>query len=62
VPKDEPVRKKTSLDEQRALAGTQEKEESLSPLEEGAGNSGGLQRYHEVMQGESQRSQSPTRT
>jgi len=51
VPKDEPVGKKTGLAEQRALAGTQEKKESLCPLEEEAGHSGGLQGYCEVMQG-----------
>jgi len=52
VPKDE-LAGKTGLAEQRAVAGTQEKKESLWPLEEGAGHSGGLQGYHEVMQGES---------
>ncbi|GAB0209002.1 hypothetical protein GRJ2_003365900 [Grus japonensis] len=36
VLKDEPAGKKTGLGEQRALAGTQEKKESLWPLEEGA--------------------------
>ena len=46
----------------RALAGTQEKKESLCPLEEGAGHSGELQGYHEVMQGESSKSQSLART
>ena len=52
MPKDKAVGKKTSLAEQRALAGTQEKTESLRPLEEGEGNSGGLQGCREVMQGE----------
>ncbi|KAK4828082.1 LOW QUALITY PROTEIN: hypothetical protein QYF61_023142, partial [Mycteria americana] len=33
----------------RALARTQEKEESLQPLEEGAGNSGGLQRQQKTL-------------
>ena len=53
MPKDELVGKKPGLTEQRALAGTQEKRESLCPLEEGAGHSGGQQGYHEVMQAES---------
>ena len=53
MPKDEPVGKKIGLAEERALDGTQENKESFCPLEEGAGHSGGLQRYHEVMQGES---------
>ncbi|KAK4818854.1 hypothetical protein QYF61_020073 [Mycteria americana] len=44
VPKDEPAGKKTGLAEQRALSRTQENEESLGPLEEEAGKSGGLQR------------------
>ncbi|KAK4809932.1 hypothetical protein QYF61_001659 [Mycteria americana] len=48
VLKDELAGKKTSLAEQRDLAGTQEKEESLQPLEEGAGKSGGLQRCSEL--------------
>lgn len=42
---------KTSLAEQRTLPGTQEKEESLRLLEEGAGSLGGLQGFCEVMQG-----------
>ena len=42
---------KTGLAEQRVLAGTQEKKDSLCPLEEGVGHSGGLQGYREVMQG-----------
>jgi len=44
VPKVKLAGKKTVLVEQRALSGTQQKNESLSPLEEGAGNSGGPQR------------------
>lgn len=42
---------KDELAEQRTLAGTQEKEESLRLLEEGAGSLGGLQGFCEVMQG-----------
>ena len=45
--------RKTALAEQRALAGSQEKRESLCPLEEGTGHSGGLQGYHEFTEGES---------
>ena len=44
MPKVKLAGKKTVLVEQRALSGTQQKNESLSPLEEGAGNSGGPQR------------------
>ena len=43
--KDELVGKKTSLVEQKALAGTREKKESLYSLEEGAGRSRGQQGY-----------------
>jgi len=53
VPKDELEGKTTGLAEQRALAGTKERKESLCPSEEGAGHSEGLQGYHEVVQGES---------
>ena len=52
VMKDKPVGKKTSLSEQGALAGTQDKKESLCPLEDVAGHSGG-QGCNEVIQGES---------
>jgi len=48
VLKDKLVGKKTGLAEQRAMAGTQEKKESLCPLEEVEGNSGGLQGCCEV--------------
>ena len=43
MPQDKPVGKTTSLAEQGALAGTQEKKEGLSPMEERAGNSRGTQ-------------------
>ena len=49
VQKEGPAGEKTGLAEQRALAGTQETKESLWPLEEGAGNSGGLQGCCEAM-------------
>jgi len=42
VLKDELAGKKTSLAEQRALAGTQQKKEILRTLEEGAGDSIGI--------------------
>ena len=51
--KDKPAGKKTGLAEQRALAGSQEKKESLRTLEAGGGHSGGLLGYHEFTQGES---------
>lgn len=41
MPRDLQVGKKTGLDEQRALAGTQGEKESLWPLEERESNSGG---------------------
>ena len=50
--KDEPMRNKTSLNEQRALAGSQDKKESLCPLKEEIGHSGGLEAYREIMQEE----------
>jgi len=54
--------KKTGLAEWRALSESQENKESLWPLEKGAGNSGGLQGCCEVMQGENEKGQSPTKT
>ena len=53
MPKDELAGRKASLAEHRALARTQDRRKSLCPLEEGTGNSGALQAYCEVMQGES---------
>jgi len=44
VTQDEPVRKTTGLAEQGALAGSQGKKEGLSPMEERAGSSRGVQR------------------
>lgn len=52
MPKDKPAEETTNLAEQRALAGIQGKKEILWPLEVGAGNSGCMQGYQEVMQGE----------
>jgi len=46
VPQDEPAGKMTGLSEQGALAGTQEKKEGLPPMEEKAGDSGGVQGSH----------------
>jgi len=43
VPQDEPAGKATGLAEQGALAGTQEKKEGLSSMEERAGDSRGVQ-------------------
>jgi len=43
VQQDESAEKMTSIAEHGALAGTQEKKESLPPIEEGAGNSRGVQ-------------------
>lgn len=51
VPKDEPAEKNTSLAEQRGGTQGKKKKGSLWPLEEGEGNSGGLQGCHGVMQG-----------
>lgn len=62
VHKDQLTGKKTNLPEQRVLTGTQEERESVSPLEEGAESSGGLQRCCEFVQGENWKGQSLTRT
>jgi len=43
VSQHEPVGKMTGLVEQGALAGTQEKKEGLPPMEERAGDSGGVE-------------------
>jgi len=43
VPQDELLGKMTSLAEQGALAGPQEKKEGLPPMEERAGDSRGVQ-------------------
>lgn len=48
TPKDK-LEQKTALFEQRALAGTQGKKGSLSPLKEGVGNTGRLQGGHDVI-------------
>lgn len=48
MPKDK-LEEKTDLFEQRALAGTQDKKGSVSPLKEGVGDSEKLQGCHEVI-------------
>lgn len=52
--------------EQRASSGNQEEKEFMNSfgriLEEGAGNSGGLQCWCEVVQGENEEGQSPIGT
>lgn len=62
MPKDEPAGK-SGLAEQRALAGTQGKKESGSPLKEGAGSLGNTIGMSQGYAGRKLESQSPvTRT
>lgn len=60
--KDKPMGKTISLAAHRALSGARITKTSLSPREEGASNSGGLQGHCEVMQAENLKSQSQSRT